>query len=126
MDELLRYISFTQVSKPRYARADTSFHGQLIQRGEMIFASLAAANSDPAVFEEPDQLRLGRDPNRHVAFGTGIHVCLGARLARVETAIALQRLFTRLPRIRLAVPRSKVRFASRFGTRALVALPVTW
>ena len=100
----------------------------------------------PADPPRPDALRLPRrrqqrsaassripsgwtstaSPNRHVAFGAGIHVCLGAKLARVETAIALERLFTRFPNLQLAVPRSQVRFSPRFGTRALVALPVKW
>ena len=102
--ELLRYVSFAQVSKPRYARADTEFHGQPIRRGQMLFACLAAANSDPAVFDDPERLDIHRQPNRHVAFGTGIHVCLGAKLARVETAIALERLFTRFPRLRARHP----------------------
>jgi cytochrome P450 len=124
--ELLRYISFAQVSKPRYARADTEFHGQPIRRGQMLFACLAAANSDPTVFENPDRLDIHRHPNRHVAFGAGIHFCLGARLASVELAIALERLFTRFPDLHLAIPRSRVRFLPRFGTRALVALPVKW
>ena len=124
--ELLRYVSFAQVSKPRYAREDTEFHGQPIRRGQMIFACLAAANSDPAVFEDPERLDIHRQPNRHVAFGAGIHVCLGAKLARVETAIALERLFTRFPRLELAIPRSQVRFSARIGTRRLVALPVKW
>jgi cytochrome P450 len=124
--ELLRHVSFAQLSKPRYAREETAFFGQTIRRGEMIFACLASANSDPEVFTNPEQLDLHRHPNRHVAFGSGIHVCLGAKLARVETAIALERLFTRFPGLRLAIPRSQVRYLSRFGTRALIALPVKW
>lgn len=124
--ELLRYVSFAQVSKPRYARADTEFHGQPIRRGQMLFACLAAANSDPTVFQNPDRLDIHRHPNRHVAFGAGIHFCLGARLASVEMATALERLFTRFPYLHLAIPRSRVRFLPRFGTRALVALPVKW
>ena len=120
--ELLRSVSFAQVSKPRYAREDTEFHGHLIRRGQMIFACIAAANSDPAVFDDPEGLDLRRHPNRHVAFGTGIHVCLGAKLARAEIAIALQRLFTRFPNLRLAAPR--LRFSARVGTRGLLALPV--
>ena len=96
--ELLRYVSFAQVSKPRYAREDTEFYGQPIRRGQMLFACLAAANSDPSVFDNPERLDIHRQPNRHLAFGAGIHVCLGAKLARVETAIALERLFTRFPR----------------------------
>ena len=124
--ELLRYVSFAQVSKPRYARADAEFYGRSLRRGQMIFACLAAANSDPAIFEDPERLDIHRQPNRHVAFGTGIHVCLGAALARAETAIALERLFTRFPRLELAIPRSQVRFSARSGTRGLGALPVKW
>jgi cytochrome P450 len=90
----------------------------------MLFACLAAANSDPSVFAEPERLDIHRPANRHVAFGAGIHVCLGAKLARVETAIALEHLFTRFPRLELAIPRSELRFSSRPGTRGLVALPV--
>jgi cytochrome P450 len=92
----------------------------------MLFACLAAANADPARFADPDRLDLRRHPNRHLAFGTGIHVCLGAKLASVETEIALQRLFTRFPRLQLAVPRPQVRFSTRPGTRGLVTLPVQW
>ncbi|MBW3596553.1 MAG: cytochrome P450 [Planctomycetes bacterium] len=124
--ELLRYVSFAQVSKPRYAREDTEFHGQPIRRGEMLFACLAAANSDPRVFADPERLDLHRQPNRHLAFGAGIHVCLGAKLARVETAIALERLFTRFPDVHLAVPRSDLRYSVRPGTRGLLELPVRW
>jgi cytochrome P450 len=123
--ELLRYVSFAQVTKPRYAREDTEFYGQTIRRGQMLMACLASANSDPAVFDSPERLDIHRHPNRHLAFGAGIHVCLGAMLARVETAIALERLFTRFPNLQLAVPRERIKFSRRFGTRALAALPVT-
>jgi cytochrome P450 len=125
-DELLRHVSFAQISKPRYARETVEFHGRTIGRGQVVFACLAAANSDPAVFERPAELDLRRHPNRHVAFGAGIHVCLGATLARVETAVAYERLFTRFPGLRLAVPPEALRFSARFGTRSLVALPVRW
>jgi cytochrome P450 len=95
-----------------------------MRRGQMLFACLVAANSDPSVFEHPEWLDIHRQANRHVAFGAGIHVCLGAKLARVETAIALQHLFTRFPNLQLATPRSQLRFSTRPGTRALLALPV--
>ncbi len=124
VQELLRYLSFAQVTKPRYAREDIVLFDQPLRRGQMLFACLASANSDPSRFDESQRLNLRREPNRHVAFGTGIHFCLGAKLASVETEIALQRLFTRHPRLRLAVPRSQVRYLPRFGTRALAALPV--
>jgi cytochrome P450 len=126
VQELLRYLSFAQITKPRYAREDLEFQGQSIRRGEMLIACLASANADPAQFEDPNRLDIRRRPNRHVAFGAGIHVCMGAKLARAEVEIALHRLFTRLPGLRLAVPRSDVRFTSRMGSRGLASLPVTW
>ncbi len=122
--ELLRYISFAQVAKPRYAIADTVFHTQLIRRGEIILACLASANADPTVFAEPERLNIHRSAGRHLAFGAGIHVCLGAKLARTEIAIALERLFVRFPNIELAIPRASLRYSARPGTRALLTLPV--
>jgi cytochrome P450 len=124
VQELLRFVSFAQVTKPRYAREDLQFYGQAIGAGQIVLACLASANFDPTVFESPQELDLRRHPNRHMAFGAGIHYCLGAKLARVETEIALQRLFTRFPDLRLAVTRSQVRYLSRPGTRGLAALPV--
>jgi cytochrome P450 len=124
VDELLRYVSFAQFSKPRFAREDVTFLGRTIRRGQMVFACLASANSDPAVFDDPERLDLRRHPNRHVAFGDGIHFCLGAALARAEVGIALRRLFTRFPDLALAIPRSRVRFSQRLGTHALMSLPV--
>jgi len=126
VQELLRYLSFAQLTKPRFARQDVEFCGRQIRRGQILMACLASANSDPSRFENPDRLDLRRPANRHVAFGAGIHVCLGAKLARVETEIALQRLFTRLPRLSLAIPRDRVQFTRRFGARGLVTLPVRW
>jgi cytochrome P450 len=124
VDELLRYVSFAQVSKPRFAREDVTFRDRTIRRGQMVFACLASANSDPAVFDDPERLDLRRHPNRHVAFGDGIHFCLGAALARAEVGIALRRLFTRFPDLALGIPRSCVRFSQRIGTHALVSLPL--
>lgn len=124
VQELFRYISFAQVTKPRYAIGDTTFHGQHIRKGQVVFACLASANSDPAVFSDPATLDISRNAARHVAFGYGIHACLGAKLARTELEIALQRIFTRFPNIQLAVPRNSLRYGSRPGTRALLSLPV--
>jgi cytochrome P450 len=122
--ELLRHVSFAQISKPRFARDDATFWDQPIRRGQMLFACLAAANSDPAVFDQPERLNIRRQPNRHIAFGDGIHFCLGAALARVEVEIALRCLFTRFPNLHLAIPRSQVRFTRRPGVRGLVSLPL--
>jgi oxidation protein CepF len=90
----------------------------------MAVACLAAANRDPAVFKDPDRLDLGRTPNRHVAFGDGIHHCLGAALARTEVKVALRGIFTRFPDLALAVPRSHIRFTGPLGARTVASLPV--
>lgn len=124
VQELLRYFSFAQVTKPRFAHEDVEFQGRSIRRGQIVIACLAAANSDPERFEDPTRLDIRRAPNRHVAFGAGIHVCLGAKLARAEIEIALERLFSRFPDLHLAVPRSQVRYTKRMGSRGLIALPV--
>ena len=125
VNELFRYVSFAQVAKPRYARQDMELYGQPIVRGQIVMACLAAANADPSRFENPERLDLRRDAHKHLALGAGIHFCLGAKLAQTETAIALERLFTRFPNLGLAVPRSQIRYSSRPGTRGLIALPVT-
>ena len=70
-------------------------------------------------------LDLGRERNRHLSFGSGPHVCLGLQLARIETAIALERLFTRFPMLALAQPKESLRWQGRTGLRALRALPLT-
>jgi cytochrome P450 len=124
VQELLRFWSFAQVSKPRYARDDMEFRGQTIHKGHMLFACLASANTDPACFVDPERFDPARDPNRHMAFGSGIHYCLGAKLASAELAIALERLFARWPALRLAMPHDELAFIPRFGTRSLRTLPV--
>jgi cytochrome P450 len=122
--ELFRYLSFAQITKPRYAREDLEFHGQAVGKGEMVLAFLAAANFDPQFFANAETLDLHRQPNRHLALGAGIHYCLGAKLAVMETEIALRQLFTRFPNLRLAGRRDDVRYTRRFGSRGLAALPV--
>jgi cytochrome P450 len=124
VQELLRHVSFAQFTKPRFAREDVEYQGQAIGRGQMLIACLASANSDPEQFADPTRLDITRAPNRHVAFGVGIHACLGAKLARAEIEIALERLFTRFPDLHLAVPRSQVQYTKRMGSRGLIALPV--
>jgi cytochrome P450 len=85
---------------------------------------LASANRDETAFENADQLDIARQPNRHVAFGMGVHYCLGAPLARLEGRIALQALVQRFPKMRLAVPREKLRWRGSVGLRGLRALPL--
>jgi cytochrome P450 PksS len=93
----LRFISPVQFSKPRFVRKDMELCGVRLKRGDRIMAMLTAANLDPAANEHPDKLDLARRPNRHIAFGTGIHFCLGHQLARIEGRCALEALFNRWP-----------------------------
>jgi cytochrome P450 len=87
---------------------------------------LASANADPARFESPERMDVARAPNPHVAFGTGMHFCLGAQLARVEAQVVLEKLFARFSNLSLAVPSSTLKYTGRLGIRALTALPVRW
>ena len=85
---------------------------------------LAAANMDPQANPHPERLDLQRKPNRHIAFGTGIHFCLGHQLARIEGRCALKSLFQRWPELALAVDPSEIRWRKRPGLRAIDRLPV--
>ena len=124
IEEFLRFVSPVQFSKPRVIRRDVEVGGVRLKRGEQIVAMLAAANLDPAGNTHPEKLDLDRRPNRHIAFGTGIHFCLGHQLARLEGKSALEALYTRWPRLRLAVKPEQIRWRSRPGIRAIVGLPV--
>jgi cytochrome P450 len=124
VEEFLRFVSPVQFSKPRFVRQDIELDGVLVKKGDRIMAMLAAANMDPEANENSDYLDLQRRPNRHISFGTGIHFCLGYQLARIEGMCALQALFTRWPKLRLAVEPSQIRWRKRPGLRALESLPV--
>ncbi len=126
IEELLRYDAPVQLSSERYALEDITLSGATIPRGEMIMAALGSANRDGRQFDRPDQLDLTRDPNRHLAFGQGIHYCVGAPLARMEGQIAFATLLRRLPELRLAVPRECLRWRRSLGLRGLSALPLTF
>ncbi len=124
IEELLRFLSPVQFSKPRFVRRDIAFDGVRLKKGDRVMALLVAANMDPQANESPERLDLARKPNRHIAFGTGIHFCLGHQLARMEGRCALQALFTRWPHLTLAVDASDIRWRKRAGLRAITALPV--
>lgn len=124
IEEFLRFVSPVQFSKPRFVRRDVDLGGVTVRKGEKIMAMIAAANMDPQSNEHPEQLDLTRQPNRHLSFGTGIHFCLGHQLARIEAKCALQALFTRWPKLELAVPDAQIRWRERPGIRALASLPV--
>ena len=82
IDEMLRYNSTVQTTEPRYVVNDTNFHGINLRRGDTVMPFLAAANADPTQFENPEHFDINRSPNQHLAFGSGIHTCLGLRLAK--------------------------------------------
>jgi len=124
IEEFLRFISPVQFTKPRIARHDVDLGGVRVKKGEKVMPMLAAANVDPAANEHPERLDLERRSNRHLAFGTGIHFCLGHQLARIEAKCALEALFRRWPRLALAVPETEIRWRERPGLRAIASLPV--
>ena len=124
VEELLRFVSPVQMSEPRYVMRDLEFHGRSLRRGDYIVAWLGAANTDPARFPDPDKLDLSRSPNPHVSFGSGMHFCLGAQLARAETQVGIERLFTRYPKLALAAADCELKYSGNMLLRALVALPV--
>jgi cytochrome P450 len=124
VEELHRFNSPVQATKPRMARDDMVFHGVELKRGDRIMGLLGGANSDPAHFDRPETLDLQRAGVRHAGYGGGMHLCLGMHLARVETEVALERILARWPSFGLAVPLAEVRWLSRPGVRGPVALPL--
>jgi len=123
VEELLRWDSPVQRTG-RIAAANVELGDKLIPMGALVLGFVGAANRDPAHFPEPDRLDLARPDNRHLAFGWGIHFCLGAPLARVEGQVAIGALARRLPALALATDRPEWRESS--ALRGLKALPVTF
>jgi cytochrome P450 len=123
VEELLRYDGPVQRTA-RITSTEVTIGGRTIPKGEMVMPFIGAADRDPAQFPEPDRLDLGRADNRHIAFGWGIHFCLGAPLARVEGQIAIDTLVRRLPRLTLVDDEPEYR--QSLTLRGLKALPVTF
>ena len=122
VEELLRYVSAVQMSKPRIVGWAGDFHGVHLKKGDKVMACLGAANRDPVHYTNPDKLILDRKPNPHLEFGTGIHFCLGLQLARLELRVALQVLLERLPGMQLAEPEPE--WNNRMGLRSLKHLHI--
>jgi pimeloyl-[acyl-carrier protein] synthase len=121
VEELLRYDGPVQRTA-RVASDDATIGGRTIRKGDMVMPFIGAADRDPAQFPDPDRLDLARGDNRHIAFGWGIHFCLGAPLARVEGQIAIDTLVRRLPRLELATESPEYR--QSLTLRGLKTLPV--
>ena len=124
IEEFLRFVSPVQFTKPRYVGKDVTLDGVRLKKGDKIMVMIAAANADPKANEAPETLDLERHPNRHIAFGTGIHFCLGYQLARLEGKCALEALFKRWPKLALAIPSEQIRWRPRPGLRAVETLLV--
>jgi cytochrome P450 len=123
VEELLRYDSPVQRTG-RITNTDVELDGRKIPRGSLVLTALGAANRDPAHFPDPDRLNITRPDNRHIAFGFGIHFCLGAPLARLEGQIAIGTLLRRMPGLQLAASALEWRESSTL--RGLKRLPVTF
>lgn len=126
VEEFLRYQGPLQVPTVRWASEDIEFGGQQIHRGDQVIILLSSANRDERAFEHADQLDITRKENHHLAFGKGIHYCLGAPLARLEGQIAISTLLKRMPNLRLAVDVQDLVWRPGVSLMALSKLPVTF
>jgi cytochrome P450 PksS len=124
VEEMLRFGSPVETATRRFAREDVPLAGVTVPHGALVMAVIASANRDGRQFPDPDRLDVGREPNKHLAFGLGPHYCLGAPLARLEGQIAVQALLRRAPELRLAVAPDRLRWRAGMVVRGLEALPV--
>jgi cytochrome P450 len=126
VEELLRYLNITHNGRRRVAIEDIEIAGEVIRAGEGIILANDIANRDSDVFPDPDRLDIGRDARRHVAFGFGVHVCLGQPLARMELQVVYSTLYRRIPTLRLAAHLDEVPFKHDASVYGVYKLPVTW
>lgn len=126
VEELLRYCGPLELSMARFAREDMELHGRIIRANEVVRMDFLAADRDAEQFPEPERFDLARTPNKHVAFGHGIHACMGSQLGRLEATIAFEVLLEVLPRLRLAVPPEQLAWRTSAQVRGLLQLPVTF
>ncbi|MGW7242655.1 cytochrome P450 family protein [Streptomyces sp. NPDC054804] len=126
VEELARYDGPAPLAIRRFPTEDVTIGGVTVPAGETVLLSLAAAHRDPRRFPEPDRLDIGRDATGHLALGHGIHYCLGAPLARLETEVALTALLERLPGLELDVASDALRWRPSMRTRGLLGLPVRY
>ena len=126
VEELLRYTAPVNLSDERWASEDVPMQGPPIRKGEMVYASLIGANTDQNSSSIPRNWILRDESIQHLAFGKGIHYCLGAPLARLEGQIAFGTLLRRLPNLRLASDPAQLIWNNNFMLRGLRSLPVTF
>ncbi|RAS80270.1 cytochrome P450 family protein [Priestia endophytica] len=124
IEELLRFNGPVEFSTDRWAKESFTFMGQQVEKGDHVIVSLASANHDPAVFANPGTLDITREKSPHLAFGKGLHYCLGAPLARLEGEIAIRILLEEYPNLTLAADLSELEWRQSLIIRGLKQLPV--
>ncbi|RZU15650.1 cytochrome P450 [Kribbella rubisoli] len=126
VEELLRYLNITHNGRRRAVLEDIELHGQVIKAGDGVILPNDIANRDPSMFSDPDTLDVHRDARRHVAFGFGVHQCLGQPLARMELQVVYSTLYRRIPTLRRAVELDEIPFKHDGAVYGVYSLPVTW
>jgi len=125
VEEILRHRGPLQSTKPGFASEDIELHGVIIPKGKPVMPLLGAANHDPRAFADPLRFDIGRNANRHLGFGHGVHFCLGAHLARAEATIGIRHLIERFPNLRLAVEESTLQLQTIPGWHRYQGLPLS-
>ncbi|MGV4982275.1 cytochrome P450 [Streptomyces sp. NRAIS4] len=125
VEELMRYLSVADIFY-RYATDDIELGGETIRKGSTVVVSLLAANHDPQRFDNPDTLDIHRQARGQLAFGHGVHQCLGQQLARIEMRAGFAGLLRRFPTLELAIPADEVRLRTNMNIYGVHELPVTW
>jgi cytochrome P450 len=126
VEELMRYLTIVHSEVERVATEDLTIAGQQIRAGDFLVMNLPAGNWDSQFVDDPDRFDPMRNTRGHLAFGYGVHQCIGQNLARVEMQIAFATLARRLPSLRLAVPPDELKFKGESGIYGIKELPVTW
>lgn len=126
VDELMRFCSPVQFTKPRLVAYDMDFNGVALKRGERVTALLAAGNIDEAVFDDPLTLKLDRRPNRHLGWGGGPHICLGLHLAKLEVEETLLALRARAPNLSIDADPQSLNWIKRLGLRGVEHFPLNF
>jgi cytochrome P450 len=126
VEEILRYTDVTHSGRLRTAKEDIEFGGVTIRAGDAIIMHQPTADREDSIFENPHQFDITRNPTQHLAFGTGIHNCIGQPLARMELQLGIGTLIERLPELRPTLPLNELSFHGRLAIYGLESLPVTW
>ncbi|WP_240159886.1 cytochrome P450 [Paenibacillus aceris] len=125
IEEVLRYNGPVEFSTSRWARENLEFKGKSFARGDLVIIALNSANHDPNRFDDPEIFDITRQKSQHLAFGTGIHLCLGAPLARLEGEIAIMSLLKRYPQIKLKVDKNELEWRPGMLVRGVKEIPLS-